>query len=60
MTTGLLVVPLWIPQLAFAFGAVLLFIALLDELVSVLRGAAPSYVVAADERRAKGDYSEEL
>jgi TRAP-type C4-dicarboxylate transport system permease small subunit len=60
MTTGLLVMPLWIPQLAFALGAVLLFIALLDELVSVLRGAAPSYVVAAEERRAKGDYSEEL
>lgn len=60
MTTGLLVVPLWIPQIAFALGAVLLFIALLDELLSVLRGATPSYVVAAEERRAKGDYSEEL
>lgn len=60
MTTGLLVVPLWIPQLAFAFGAVLLFVALLDELISVLRGAPPSYVAAVEERHARGDYSEEL
>ena len=60
MTTGLLVVPLWIPQLAFAFGAVLLFLALLDELVSVARGATPSYMAAVEERRARGDYSEEL
>lgn len=60
MTTGLLVMPLWIPQLSFALGAVLLFIALLDELISVLRGAKPSYVAAVEERRARGDYSEEL
>lgn len=60
MTTGLLVVPLWIPQIAFALGAVLLFVALLDELISVLRGARPSYVAAVEERRARGDYSEDL
>ena len=60
MTTGLLVVPLWIPQVAFALGAVLMFVALLDELISVVRGAKPSYVSAVEERRARGDYSEEL
>lgn len=60
MTTGLLVVPLWIPQIAFALGAVLLFLALLDELVAVIRGATPSYVAAVNERRARGDYSEDL
>jgi TRAP-type C4-dicarboxylate transport system permease small subunit len=60
MTTGLLVMPLWIPQIGFALGAVLLFVALLDELISVLRGATPSYVAAVEERRARGDYSEEL
>jgi TRAP-type C4-dicarboxylate transport system permease small subunit len=60
MTTGLLVMPLWIPQIAFALGAVLLFIALLDELVSVVRGNTPSYIAAVEERHAKGDYSEEL
>ena len=60
MTTGLLVLPLWIPQIAFALGAILLFVALLDELVCVVRGATPSYVAAVEERRARGDYSEEL
>lgn len=60
MTTGLLVLPLWIPQTAFALGAVLLFIALLDELVCVVRGSKPSYVAAVEERHARGDYSEEL
>jgi TRAP-type C4-dicarboxylate transport system permease small subunit len=60
MTTGLLVVPLWIPQISFAFGAMLLFVALLDELISVLRGARPSYVAAVEERHARGDYTEEL
>lgn len=60
MTTGLLVVPLWIPQIAFALGAVLLFVALLDELIDVVRGATPSYVAAVEERRARGDYSEEV
>jgi TRAP-type C4-dicarboxylate transport system permease small subunit len=60
MTTGLLVLPLWIPQIGFAIGAILLFVALLDELVSVVRGATPSYVAAVEERRARGDYSEEL
>lgn len=60
MTSGLLVVPLWIPQIAFAVGAVLLFIALVDEMISALRGAKPSYVAAVEERHARGDFSEEL
>lgn len=60
MTSGLMVVPLWIPQIAFAVGAVLLFIAFADELVNVLRGAKPRYVAAVEERHARGDFSEEL
>ena len=60
MTSGLLVMPLWIPQISFAIGTLLLFIALADEFVSVVGGGTPSYVVAAEERRASGDYSQEL
>jgi TRAP-type C4-dicarboxylate transport system permease small subunit len=60
MTTGLLVMPLWIPQIPFAIGAALLFIAFFDEFVAVLRGARPSYLVAVEERHARGDFSEEL
>lgn len=60
MSTGLLVAPLWIPQLSFAAGALLLFVAFVDEFVSVLRGGTPSYVAAVEERHARGDYSQDV
>jgi hypothetical protein len=42
-------------------GAGLLLVAILDELVAVaLRGARPSYVVAAEERMRAGDFSAEV
>jgi TRAP-type C4-dicarboxylate transport system permease small subunit len=40
---GVLPVPLWIPQLGYAGGLVILLIAFVDELVHVLRGGAPRY-----------------
>jgi TRAP-type C4-dicarboxylate transport system permease small subunit len=43
MSTGTIAVPLWIPQLGFVIGLTILAIALLDELVNVLRGNPPSY-----------------
>ncbi len=43
MSTGVLVIPLWIPQLGFAAGLAILFVALIDELVHVLRGNKPRY-----------------
>jgi TRAP-type C4-dicarboxylate transport system permease small subunit len=43
MSTGVLVVPLWFPQLGFAGGLVILFVAILDELVHVARGNKPRY-----------------
>ncbi|MCB1857948.1 MAG: TRAP transporter small permease [Gammaproteobacteria bacterium] len=43
LSSGMIAVPLWIPQLAVAFGLAVLTIALLDEFVSVTRGRAPSY-----------------
>ncbi|MFT3664959.1 TRAP transporter small permease [Piscinibacter sp.] len=57
---GLLPIPLWIPQTSFALGAVLLWVALADELLIVLRGGRPSYVVAVEERHAHGDFSSEV
>jgi len=42
-TIGLIPIPKWIPQIAMATGAVILFIAFLDDLVVVLRGGTPSY-----------------
>lgn len=41
--TGVVPVPLWIPQLGYAGGLVLLTIALADELVNVLTGGMPRY-----------------
>lgn len=43
MSTGVLVIPLWIPQTGFAAGLVILFIAVIDELLHVLGGNKPRY-----------------
>jgi TRAP-type C4-dicarboxylate transport system permease small subunit len=43
MAQGVVAVPLWIPQLGYAGGLVILLIAFLDELVHVLRGNLPRY-----------------
>jgi TRAP-type C4-dicarboxylate transport system permease small subunit len=60
LAQGLLPLPLWIPQSSFAMGSILLFVAVLDELVIVLRGGRPTYVVAVEERHAQGDFSSEV
>jgi len=60
MPTGQVALPLWIPQLSFAVGAILFCIAVLDEFIVALRGGTPSYVRAVEERHARGDYSEDM
>jgi TRAP-type C4-dicarboxylate transport system permease small subunit len=57
---GLLPIPIWIPQSSFALGSILLLVAVVDELIIVLRGGKPSYVVAVEERHAKGDFSSDV
>ena len=57
---NLVAIPVWIPQMSFVVGAVILVIAVLDECVQVLRGGKPSYVARVEERHARGDFSEEL
>jgi TRAP-type C4-dicarboxylate transport system permease small subunit len=57
---NMVAIPIWIPQMSFVVGALLLVIAVLDECVCVLRGAKPSYVARVEERHARGDFSEEL
>jgi TRAP-type C4-dicarboxylate transport system permease small subunit len=57
---GTVPIPLWIPKLAMPLGAGLLLIAIIDEFIIVLGGAKPSYVVAAEERAAAGDFSAEV
>lgn len=60
LAQGLLPIPIWIPQASFALGSLLLFVALVDELIIVLRGGKPSFVVAVEERHAKGDFSSDV
>lgn len=43
MAQGVLAVPLWIPQLGFTGGLIILAIALLDEMVNVVSGNRPTY-----------------
>lgn len=43
MAQGVVAFPLWIPQLGYSGGLVILFIAFLDELIHVGRGGLPRY-----------------
>jgi TRAP-type C4-dicarboxylate transport system permease small subunit len=43
MAQGVVALPLWIPQLGFVGGLAILSIALIDEMVNVVRGQRPSY-----------------
>jgi len=59
MTDGLLVVPLWIPQIPIAVGLLILLIAVVDELVLVSLGHEPTYATAAKEKAKSGEFGEE-
>lgn len=43
MSQGIIAYPLWIPQLGYSGGLVILLIAFVDELINVLRGNPPRY-----------------
>lgn len=60
MASGMVVIPIWVPQLSFVLGALLFLMAVLDELVIVLRGGKPTYVRMVEERHARGDFSEDI
>jgi TRAP-type C4-dicarboxylate transport system permease small subunit len=55
---GLVKIPIWIPQLCFVVGVLIFFVAVVDELITVLRKQKPAYQLAEEDRRARGDYSE--
>ena len=57
---GLIQIPIWIPQMSFVAGALILFTAVLDEFVTRARGGTPAYQAAEVERRASKDFSETL
>jgi TRAP-type C4-dicarboxylate transport system permease small subunit len=43
MSQGVIAIPMWIPQIGYAVGLVILLIAFVDEFVHVLRGNPPRY-----------------
>jgi TRAP-type C4-dicarboxylate transport system, small permease component len=43
MAQGVLSIPLWFPQIGFSGGLAILAIALVDEMIHVLKGNKPSY-----------------
>ncbi|WOI46731.1 TRAP transporter small permease [Acidovorax sp. BLS4] len=57
---GLLPLPMWIPQMSFALGSVLLFVAVVDEFIIVLRGGVPTFVREVEDRHARGDFSSDI
>ena len=55
---GLVKIPIWIPQLCFVLGVLIFLVAIVDELILVLKRQKPAYQVAEEDRRARGDFSE--
>ncbi len=44
LSQGYIAIPLWIPQVPMALGAILFFVALVDDLVLSLRGGTPAFI----------------
>jgi TRAP-type C4-dicarboxylate transport system permease small subunit len=57
---GLIQIPIWIPQMSFVLGVLVLLVAVIDEFVVMLRGGRPAFEVAEEDRRARKDFSESL
>jgi TRAP-type C4-dicarboxylate transport system permease small subunit len=60
LTQGLLIIPEWIPQTSLVLGMSIFLVAVLDELIAVLRGQKPAYQLAEEAKRAAGDFSESV
>jgi len=58
LSSGMIAVPIWIPQSFMLLGLVILSIALLDELITVVRGRDPSYMEKGENLLADGDVSD--
>jgi len=61
MSTGLIAIPIWIPQSPVALGIGLLCLAVFEQWFVVLRGVRePDYVTAVRARHAAGDFTSEV
>ena len=48
LSQGLIVIPIWIPQISIGLGSLLLTIAVLDDVIASLRGQTPPYMVESE------------
>ncbi len=48
MSTGILPIPIWLPQIGMTVGVIMMLIALIDELVEVARGITPPSEIEAE------------
>jgi TRAP-type C4-dicarboxylate transport system permease small subunit len=55
---GLIQIPIWIPQMSFVAGALVFFIAVLDEFVVLVAGGTPAYRRAEEAHRSGRDFVE--
>lgn len=58
LAQGLIQIPIWIPQMSFVAGAIVFFVAVLDEFIVLARGGRTAYQAAEDARRARKDFTE--
>lgn len=52
LSVGIIAIPLWIPQGVMALGLAIFVVALLDELVAMLRGGQPAFRLTETQREA--------
>lgn len=57
---GLIQLPIWIPQMSLVIGAIVLLVAVLDELWAHLAAGKTAYQAAEDARRAQSDFRDHL
>jgi TRAP-type C4-dicarboxylate transport system permease small subunit len=57
---GLIQIPIWIPQMSFVLGVLVLLVAVVDEFIVLVGGGKPAFEIAEEDRRARKDFSESL
>jgi TRAP-type C4-dicarboxylate transport system permease small subunit len=60
LAQGLIQIPIWMPQMSLVLGSLILFIAVVDELIVHLQGRKTAYQAAEDARHASADFSDRL
>ena len=57
---GLIQIPIWIPQMSFVLGVLVLLVAVVDEFIVMVIGGKPAFEAAEEDRRARKDFGESL